>query len=388
MKRQYENKLIYYSQCFTERFIQIVLFFSVIFGIISIIFGLVFEMKEVISVKGSIEPTNAITVKAPFSGKVEAVFIKDGEKVKKGDVLLKLNTNELIIQKLKLQSELVSLKSELEKKIYENKLKLKNNELEIQTAKSDIKTLKSRIKSLKRALFRANKRTRSLIKLERKGLVAKKELNNSINERDNTRIRLKNAEADLLKTTKIDEVSKIKESTFKQTDSIVIKSLNQIIKSLNEHLQIIELKLSKSEIKAKESGFIAGHQLDKITGNYINQGNEIFLIIRDKKWRLNALLQENEIIKVKNGLNAEINLLAFSSMKFDSIKGILNHIQYLVTENNKLRGYPVTISLNTIPQNYKSIRPGMMGEARIIVRSGTIFNVLWHKFLDSLGRSV
>jgi HlyD family secretion protein len=53
------------------------------------------EVKKFVYASGYVEPEDFVLVKAEVSGTVEAVYVKEGDKVKKGQVLAKMSVQEL-----------------------------------------------------------------------------------------------------------------------------------------------------------------------------------------------------------------------------------------------------------------------------------------------------
>ena len=67
---------------------------------IAVASSILFKIDEVVTVAGQLESVSGNTeVKTPAGGKVSQVFFKDGQKVSKGDLLLKFDTRQAQAQK-------------------------------------------------------------------------------------------------------------------------------------------------------------------------------------------------------------------------------------------------------------------------------------------------
>ena len=152
MKEQLNTKVIQYSQHFTERFIKIILIISALLIIVAIYAGVTFEMKDVVPVKGALEPANAHYIKAPFSGRIQNVLKKDGDLVKKGEILVEFDTSDLSINKLRLQSEITSYESQLQKIVAEAKLKDANRKNDVASIDSQKQSLQFQSEASKKAI--------------------------------------------------------------------------------------------------------------------------------------------------------------------------------------------------------------------------------------------
>lgn len=86
------------------------------------------DLKDVVSQTGTITPTLKVEIKSEASGKIEKIYVKEGQKVSKGDTLLRIDPSRLITQKEKLQLSI--RKAEIDFKMsdrdYNNGLELKN----------------------------------------------------------------------------------------------------------------------------------------------------------------------------------------------------------------------------------------------------------------------
>ena len=65
-------------------------------GVLSVSAGLIFRVDEVITVTGQLEAISGSTgITAPVGGKIDKVFFKDGQLVKKGDLLLSIEAMKM-----------------------------------------------------------------------------------------------------------------------------------------------------------------------------------------------------------------------------------------------------------------------------------------------------
>ncbi|MBF0431886.1 MAG: efflux RND transporter periplasmic adaptor subunit [Fibrobacteria bacterium] len=84
------------------------------------------DLKDVISQTGEVQPIIKVELKSEASGKIENVYVKEGERVKKGDKILKIDPTRLLTQKEKLDLAVQKavLNNKLAKRDFDNAQKL------------------------------------------------------------------------------------------------------------------------------------------------------------------------------------------------------------------------------------------------------------------------
>lgn len=73
------------------------------------------DLQEAVSVRGEVVSQKDFDLEFPFSGTIEQVYVKDGQKVKANDPLMKLKTNEFDIERGRLNAVLKQDNATLEK---------------------------------------------------------------------------------------------------------------------------------------------------------------------------------------------------------------------------------------------------------------------------------
>lgn len=75
------------------------------------------DIQEIVKARGEVVPQKEFNLEFPFSGAVEQVFVKDGQSVKAGDALMRLDTRDFEIEKDRLAAILSQKKAALDKLI-------------------------------------------------------------------------------------------------------------------------------------------------------------------------------------------------------------------------------------------------------------------------------
>ena len=61
------------------------------------------QVDDKINVTGSISPNESVELKSETSGRIDAIYFREGSRVKKGDLLVSINDDELVAQRERLQ---------------------------------------------------------------------------------------------------------------------------------------------------------------------------------------------------------------------------------------------------------------------------------------------
>ena len=106
------------------------------------------EIKDCINLPGSIEPWTRLELKTKVDGAIEKIFVKQGDNVKKGDILFSIEKNDYLIalQRAKAANKLALAEYKRNKKLYEigvlPLLELDIKTTKMNTAKADLEDCK------------------------------------------------------------------------------------------------------------------------------------------------------------------------------------------------------------------------------------------------------
>ena len=298
-----------------KRFLLLILLPSII---VLTTAGYFYSLGRFVKTENAYVKAPIVSVQSQLPGRVEFVFVKDNQRVKKGQKLLKIETQKLELDLIEQEQNLLGIIKELENR------KLKYNE-----AKEEIKLAREEIKFY----FSEMERIKSLVNIEIK--VAKEkveyqklELNrirNLVSKRVGLKSKLdeanylyKSAVNNLKFVTLNNDLDEIKHSyvSSKQRLKIFEDKARSILTTLNGNENIspfdhplykkhlsklnqIKFDIKKSTIIADHEGIIAKMNIE--IGEYINLGRMLFAIVDEKKAWVEANLKETELTHVKVG---------------------------------------------------------------------------------------
>ena len=103
--------------------------------------------KHQVIVQGEVHTDKAVTINAEANGRIESINVKEGQKVKKGHVLARIDTEILAsnVKEVKTQLEFAEYNYEKQKELFDRGV---GTEFELEQASNQLNTLKSQLNTL------------------------------------------------------------------------------------------------------------------------------------------------------------------------------------------------------------------------------------------------
>lgn len=354
------------------------------------------KVDQTVVASGTLEPASGRqTVKTPAGGIVRKLWVKDGQLVSRGDLLMVVESEATLAKLLNTRKQLALLR-------YENKL---YNLLLDQSGNFNLGRLPS-----PPALIQDEDRTRSVqltvqetasflrqlearLSSQKRTLALKLELVNSIKK-----IYASGGYARFNYLTAVDELQQL-ESQSIQTREEISKALSQAGRqvSVNDR-QILGLEaeitgLLEQErnltLKAGESGRIFNLAVGQ--GTVVAGGAEVMRIIPEDGLRAKVYLSNQDLGFVRQGLPVNLAVSSFPPGEYGYLQANILRIgadaltgdEGTPTAQQKANTFPVTIKLG---QNFgkepilDKLAPGMQVSANIIVRQRPVITLLTDVF--------
>jgi len=298
-----------------KRFLLLILLPSII---VLTTAGYFYSLGRFVKTENAYIKAPIVSVQSQLPGRVELVFVKDNQKVKKGQKLLKIETQKLELDLIEQEQNLLTIIKELENR----KLKYNEAKEEIKLAREEIKFYFSemeRIKALVNIEIKVAKEKVEYQKLEldrirnlvskRVGLKSKLDEANYLYKSavNNLKFVTLNNDLDEIKHSYVSSKQKLK--IFEDKARSILTTLNgnekinpfdhPLYKKHLSKLNQIKFDIKKSTIIADHEGIIAKMNIE--VGEYINLGRMLFAIVDEKKAWVEANLKETELTHVKVG---------------------------------------------------------------------------------------
>jgi len=273
------------------------------------------DIVETVVGSGKIQPEKEVKISSDVSGEIIELPVKEGQQVKKGDLLVKINPD-----------------------LYQSGLKRARAAL--QNARANLSQAKARLISAQKE-FERNKQ------LYEKGIISKAEYEKA---ETNYKVAVTNRDA----------------AQF---------SVESAVANLNEAKD----NLSRTTIYAPIPGTISRLNVElgeRVVGTKQMTGTEIMRIANLNNMEAEVDINENEIVKIKVGDSARINVDAYLKEQFKGvITEIANSAANSVTTGDQITNFKVKIKIlpesyshltKDKPSYYSPFRPGMTTSVDII----------------------
>ena len=318
-----------------KKFKRFILLIFIPLMTIMFILGFFYSLGRFITTENAYIKAPIISIQSQIPGRVKTVFVKDNQKVKKGQKLFKIDTAKLKFDLSEQKQNLLTIKKEIDNR------KSKYNE-----ATEEIKLAEEEIKYYLLEMRRAKSLINVEIKLAEEKVKYHQLEFNRIKNLVNKGVGLKSKldEEQYLYQSAINNLKAVKlNSNFeeikhsytssKQKLKIINDKAKTILTTLNgdaelkfdEHplylkhlskLEQISFDIEQSTIFAEQDGIIAQMNLEE--GEYIDIGKVLFAIVDEKNAWLEANLKETELTNIKVNQSAVFTPDAYPNNRWNA----------------------------------------------------------------------
>ncbi len=299
------------------------------------------DLSQVITASGNIEPVNIQTVTPPMQQKVAKVYVKEGQKVKKGDPLFKLDTADIEYQLNKSNMSLKSMQNSINGAEKLNSNSIKQAEIGYNKAKDDYAYTKSKYDKAQDAYNKG-----ALPKDEVDNI--KKTLNDASKQVDLAKIQLDNA-----KTNQSEEGSAAAQKQQAESLKLDIENLK---KKINESTYTSDISGKVLKVGVKEGEF-AKTDATGATDNIIVCDNSLY--------KLNISLSQYDSTKLSTGQKATIKVKGIDTAYLGNVSKIAPMADVIFSGTNKETKVQATIDIKNADEH---IKVGYEADADIVVK--------------------
>lgn len=250
------------------------------------------DLRQSIIVSGTLAAGDAEDIPVPTTRKVARLHVREGDRVKTGDLLAELDTADLVLQRERLLISMASLEDELA-------------EIQNPTLRSDVANTRSRVSQLTLSLENA---TRQLREAEEK-LAADQALFNAgaipAATLDASRLNRDNLANSVLQAQQSLAAARADASDVTAGKSLQESAIERQLDGVSIDLERVLLQIEDSRIVADMDGDILDLPLEE--GRYPMQGS--IIRIRDlSRWEAVAYLTQEDALRVSVGQQADIRI--------------------------------------------------------------------------------
>jgi len=230
--------------------------------------------NDYITVIGQVEPIYTIYLDVEEGGKVEEIYIEEGEMVKDGDVILNLKNNDLNTTIMNSESQLAYHANEL-----------RNTQINIE--QQQIFNRKSKLQ-IDLQVVQAKRKYTQYESLYKEDLIAKEEY---LQAKEEYELYLKEQELTYQKL--------VQDSIFRANQRL---NMDESLENMRKNLAMAKRRLENLNVKAPADGQLG--LLDAEIGQSISRGQRIGLVHILTDFKIKALIDEHYIDRVRRSLPA------------------------------------------------------------------------------------
>jgi len=231
--------------------------------------------QDYITVQGTVEPITTVYLDAVEGGRVEEILIEEGNMVKKGDVIIRLSNDNLLLEITNSEAQVVRAINELRTA----RLQMDQTSL----------NYKQQIIELEISVVQARRMYENNKVLREEEHISREEFDQSRETYEGSRELL-----DLMiKNFRNDSIYR----------SIQISSLEKSVESMEKSMVIIQRRMENLNIKASVDGELAA--LNPEIGEVVTYGTRVGIINILSSYKLRVDIDEHYIARVQRGLNGE-----------------------------------------------------------------------------------
>ena len=320
------------------------------------------KTEEIVTAPGKLEPLGVVKdVQIPVGGVVDQVLVKEGQKVRKGQLLLKLDTEATQDRKASVEKTIL---------FKEQQLSLKEEELSRYLAVNDTEqqVLRDSLVLEKEVLSR-------LDKLNREGATAELQFLNQRNKVQEVEGRLQQA-----------KVERLRQQAVLEQGS---RELQGNLADLRSKLIELNVNIRYQAIRAPESGLV--FELKPKSRGFVAQTSEpVMKIVPFDRLEARVEVPSKNIGFVQVGKAADISIDSFPASDFGVLQGTVRKIGSDAVPPDQLTQFyrfPVDIRLNSQQLKLKSgvnlpLQVGMSITANVKLRKVTYLQLLLSDFKD------
>jgi HlyD family secretion protein len=231
--------------------------------------------QDFITEQGNVEPIRTVYLDAVEGGRVEEILIEEGSMVKKGDVILKLSNNNLLLEITNNEAQVVRAINELRTA----RLSMDRQKMDYQ---QQIITLSTQVTQEQR-VYENNKK-----------LIVDRHISQEEFDRSREAYEASLAKLELVKDNYRND------SIYR---SIQISSLEASVESMDKSMRIIRKRLENLNIRASVDGELA--TLNPEIGEVITYGYRVGTINILDSYKLRVEIDEHYIARIHKGLIGE-----------------------------------------------------------------------------------
>ncbi len=314
---------------------------------------------ETVGASGKVFPSQEVKISSDVSGEVVELFVEEGDSVKIGQLLAKVNPDAYQSAVERGVASVNASKAQWAN----SKAGILRQQAMITQAEAQLEQTQSQLKNIT-AIFNRNKQ------LHAEGVISNAAFDDSKSQLESMQANLRSSQASLAS-------AKANLESTRQS----AKAAEYSVKSANASLKELKTNLKKTNIYAPMTGVISALNIEKgerVVGTIQMAGTEMMRIADLSSIEVQVDVNENDVLKVHKGDDVDIEVDAYINRKFKGrVKEIANSAsgQGAGLTSDQVINFVVKIQI--LPDSYKDLlkkdanfpfRPGMSASVDIFTK--------------------
>ncbi|MBX9951267.1 MAG: efflux RND transporter periplasmic adaptor subunit [Candidatus Obscuribacterales bacterium] len=325
-------------------------------------------MKGVVQVNGTVWAWDPLTIGSEVNGlRIESINVDEGDKVKRGQVLARLNASilnaQLAEEKAKLAAQEATLKRTIQPNRPEDLISLQALVYQGESAVAEAETMLTKARA---NLVNAQHNSQRYRGLVTQGAVSQQEADQKDTEAQTADAEMRNAEQKV-RTAKFQlDQSKQRLIMGKQGGRKEDVDISRAtVAQMKANVQRLEALVAQSVIKAPSDGLIM--RRDAHLGEITAVGKALFLMVRDNRLELRAQVAEVDLPLIHPGQKVEVTDSTSSNYK---VEGKVREVSPMVDQDMRLGTVRIDLPVADGKQGHM-FKPGNFAHATIDIGDRT-----------------
>jgi len=311
------------------------------------------DLIQSIAVTGNIEANNKEDIMISTVQKVTDILVSEGQQVKVGDIIAKIDNTDLAYQLQKAQTnyDVTKLNLDMAKSNLNNLINVKSKSSK-KTTENAVEQAQINLENIKRNQADAKTSLDQNKVLFDSGIISSQEYEASVNSASDMANQVKLAEIQLenaksnLSDYSVDNKSQINQQRNQ------VEQLSKQLEGAKADVENINSKLSSNEIKASIDGKVV--KLNIKENQYPTQENSIISIYDLSQYKVKVSVSQYDAIQLKQGQRAEVKIKGLDKTYEGTITSIDEAAEISFTGTNQETKIKVEVSISNADDKIKA----------------------------------
>ena len=375
---------------FVRRSVGMTLTLVTLLAATALLVASIVRMDVTVKAAGVLEPVGLYPVRALEGGPVREVLVQTGDTVRRGQVLIRMDTVELTSSLAQLEAQLRAAEIDRQRSATADPLQREQN---LQRAAQTRQRLAAAMATLRQRMVEYDLGTNADSLLAAYVPGTHVTLDQAVSEVRSAQaeLRVSGAEGGLQELSRFDR-----------------EKLGTQMDQLRAQIAAVRARLRQLTIAAPVDGVVLTEQLERLNGAFVREGEQLMELGGTMQWRVQLNVTERDVHKVHVGDSVKVELPAFDQSERQLLGG---RVDYVAPEPLSLQGaqagggqqpgaaqaggqagpgvYRITATLDRSQlekMGIENFRRGYSVQGNVITKSGRIITLLWNYLTEKLGK--